>query len=247
MTSRTAADSPETVRAEGKADYDHFAAAYADQNDNGLFNAWYGRPEMLRLAGDVTGQRVLDAGCGHGPLLRELRARGAHVSGFDLSPAMVALAREQLGDDIDLRVADLADPLPYPDGEFDLIVISLALHYVKDWQPTLRELRRVLRPGGRIVLAILHPFVYAFCYQNEDYFALTQYSEDYDLGGTTAVMTYWHRPLQDVFGAFIEAGLAITSVTEPAAVPGTPQGLLPPQGRRFICFLFLALENPKSA
>lgn len=135
MTSRTAADSPETVSAEGTADYDHFAAAYADQNDNGLFNAWYGRPEILRLAGDVTGQRVLDAGCGHGPLLRELRARGAHVSGFDLNPAMIALAREQLGDDIDLRVADLADPLPYPDGEFDLIVISLALHYVRTGGP----------------------------------------------------------------------------------------------------------------
>ena len=79
------------------ADYDCFADAYVEQNENGLFNAWYERPEMLRLAGNVAGQRVLDAGCGHGPLFEALRSRGAAVSGFDLSPAMVRLARERLG------------------------------------------------------------------------------------------------------------------------------------------------------
>lgn len=226
------------------ADYDAFAAAYAEQNDNGLFNAWYERPEMLRLAGDVAGQRVLDAGCGHGPLFAELRSRGATVSGFDLSPAMIRIARERLGDQADLRVADLAAPLPYADAEFDLVIVSLALHYVEDWGPTLAEFRRVLRPGGRLLVAIIHPFVYAFAYQGKDYFALTRYSEDYDLGGTTAVMTYWHRPLQDVIGAFLDAGLTITSVTEPEADPETPEELLPsPKGRRFICFLFFALKS----
>lgn len=57
-------------------------------------------------------------------------------------------------------------------------------------------------------------------------------------------MTYWHRPLQDVFAAFVDAGLVITSVTEPAAVPETPVELLPPDERRFICFLFIALDSP---
>lgn len=247
MTPSTASHRQGTTSAAGTPDYDDFARAYAQQNDSGLFNAWYGRPEILRLAGDVNGQRVLDAGCGHGPLFRELRARGAAVSGFDLSPAMVTLARERLGDEADVRVADLAAPLPYADDEFDLVVISLALHYVEDWAPTLRELRRVLRPGGRILVAVIHPFVYAFCYQDEDYFALTQYSEDYDLAGTKAVMTYWHRPLQDVLGAFLDAGLIITGVTEPAAVPETPAELVPPEGRQFICFLFLTLQNPGPA
>jgi len=93
-------------------------------------------------------------------------------------------------------------------------------------------------------VAVIHPFVYAFTYQDEDYFALTRYSEDYDFGGATAVMTYWHRPLQDVLGAFLEAGLVITEVTEPAAVPETPTDLLPLTGHRFICFLFFALESP---
>ncbi len=143
-----------------------------------------------------------------------------------------------------MRVGYLAAPLPCADDEFDLATVSLALHYVKDWAPTLAELRRVLKPGGRLLVSIIHPFVYAVSYQDEDYFALTQYSEDYQFGDTTAVMTYWHRPLQDVLNAFVEAGLRIVSVTEPSAVPETPAELLPPKGRSFVCFLFFALESP---
>lgn len=53
-----------------------------------------------------------------------------------------------------------------------------------------------------------------------------------------------NRPLQDVVAAFFDSGLTITSVTEPEAIPETPVDLLPPKGRRFICFLFFALESP---
>ena len=105
-------------------DYDEFAAAYTVENESNLFNAYYERPAMLRLAGDVAGRRILDAGCGSGPLAAELRERGAAVSGFDASAAMVDLARQRLGEDADLRVADLAAPLPYADGEFDDVVVA---------------------------------------------------------------------------------------------------------------------------
>ncbi|KRF37147.1 class I SAM-dependent methyltransferase [Nocardioides sp. Soil805] len=225
------------------AEYDDFAAAYSARNEKSLFNAYYERPEMIRLAGDVAGLEVLDAGCGSGPLAEALRARGAHVSGFDLSPAMVELARERLGEDTDLRVADLGAPLPYPDDTFDLVVVSLALHYVEDWASALAELRRVLRPGGRLTVSIIHPMVYAIVYPEADYFTLTQYSEDYDYGDRTVWMTYWHRPLQDVMTAFVDAGFRINQVTEPAPASDTPAELLPnPDGRSFICFLFLELE-----
>ena len=225
------------------ADYDDFAAAYSARNESSLFNAYYERPEMIRLAGDVAGLEVLDAGCGSGPLAEALRAQGAVVSGFDLSPAMVELARERLGEDADVRVADLGAPLPYPDDAFDLVVVSLALHYVEDWASALTELRRVLRPGGRLTVSIIHPMIYAIVYPDADYFALTQYSEDYDYDDQTVWMTYWHRPLQDVLNAFIGAGFRIRSVTEPPPAADTPADLLPnPDGRPFICFLFFELE-----
>ena len=73
----------------------------------------------LELAGDVRGRRVLDAGCGSGPLAAALRDRGATVAGFDSSAVMIELARARLGPDVELRVADLDQPLPYADAAFD--------------------------------------------------------------------------------------------------------------------------------
>src|SRR5689334_12016285 len=141
----------------GQNDYDRLAVAYDESNENDVQNAYYERPAMLALAGDVTGRRILDAGCGAGPLLAELRARGADVSGFDLSPGMLDLARRRVPD-ADLRVADLAAPLPYADAWFDDVVVSLVLHYLEDWGPSLAELHRVLKPGGRLLVSVDHPF-----------------------------------------------------------------------------------------
>lgn len=227
-------------------DYDGFARAYSDANDGNLLNAWYERPAMVDLAGDVEGRRVLDAGCGSGPLTAALRDRGATVSGFDLSPDMVGLARERLGDDADVRVADLGRPLPYDDDAFDVVVCSLALHYLQDWGDPLAELRRVLRPGGRLVVSVPHPAVYLVNYPGKDYFAVSRYSEEFEFGDRTAVLTYWHRPLHAMTDAFVGAGFRITTVGEPPWSPDTPADLLPARaGERsaFVCFLFFVLEN----
>jgi SAM-dependent methyltransferase len=72
--------------------------------------------------------RILDAGCGAGPLFAALRDRGAIVTGIDKSAGMVGLARRRLGDDTDLQVAELGRPLPFPDDTFDDVTASLVLH-----------------------------------------------------------------------------------------------------------------------
>lgn len=87
------------------SDYDAFARACSAADETNFLNAWYERPSMVDLSGDVEGRRVLDAGCGAGPLTAALREKGAIVSGFDLSPSMIDLARERLGVDADLPVA----------------------------------------------------------------------------------------------------------------------------------------------
>ena len=229
-----------------KADhYDGFAGSYSAENESSLLNAYYERPAMIGLAGDVAGRRVLDAGCGSGPLSAALRARGADVTGFDASPAMVELARRRLGEDAALSVADLGAPLPYGDGEFDDVVASLVLHYLRDWTAPLAELRRVLRPGGRLLLSVNHPLVYKVYYPDADYFAVTEFTEEYDFAGTTASLTYWHRPLHAMTDAFTAAGFRVSVLSEPPPAPDTPRELLPAHlgGRTsFVCFVFFVLE-----
>ncbi|WP_460965528.1 class I SAM-dependent methyltransferase [Pedococcus soli] len=200
---------------------------------------------MVDLAGDVQGRRVLDAGCGSGPLVHDLRARGARVAGFDSSPAMLSLARQRLGPDVDLTVADLSEPLPYADAAFDDVVCSLVLHYLRDWTGPLAELRRVLRPGGRLLLSVNHPRILESANPTADYFAVTEYSEEYTFDDQQATLTYWHRPLHAMSDAFARAGFRISVISEPPFSPDTPPDLLPSDlGERtaFICFLFFVLE-----
>ncbi|MEO5664157.1 MAG: methyltransferase domain-containing protein [Nocardioides sp.] len=228
-------------------DYDTFAEAYSRQNESSLLNAYYERPAMVSLAGDVEGHRVLDAGCGSGPLTATLRDRGALVTGFDLSAAMIDLARQRLGADADVHVADLGAPLPFDDAAFDDVVGSLCLHYLEDWAAPLAELRRVLRPGGRLILSVPHPSAYLVNYPDRDYFAVTQYSETFTFAGQEGTLTYWHRPLHAMTDAFTDAGFQICKVSEPPYAVDTPRELLPPAlGDRsaFVCFLFFTLEAP---
>lgn len=224
--------------------YDGFAKAYADDNESNLFNAYYERPAMLELAGDVNGRRVLDAGCGSGPLASALQAKGAQVTAFDASPAMVDLARTRLGDDVAVHVADLAEPLPFDDAAFDDVVSSLVLHYLPDWTAPLAEMRRVLQPGGRLLLSVNHPAIFKLANLDADYFALTEYSEEYTFSGETAALTYWHRPLHAMASDFTDAGFRISVISEPSPAADTPPELLPDlNGRtRFLCFIFFVLE-----
>lgn len=232
--------------------YDDFAENYSAENESSLLNAYYERPAMIGLAGDVTGHRVLDAGCGSGPLSAALSAKGAIMTGFDSSPAMLELARQRLGATADLYVADLSKPLPFADDSFDDVVSSLVLHYLEDWSAPLAELRRVLKPGGRLILSVNHPTVSVVTQPTEDYFAIRQYSEDYEFDGEPAVLTFWHRPLHEMISAFTSAGYRVATVSEPEPSPDTPRELLPPRivnGERtaFLSFIFFVLEANKTA
>src|SRR5688572_8946370 len=89
------------------AQYDAFAHEYEDHAAVAPYNALYDRPATLRLLGDVADRRVLDAACGPGFYVEQLRDRGAEVIGCDASPRMVELARRRVGDPVDLRVHSL--------------------------------------------------------------------------------------------------------------------------------------------
>ncbi|OZM70039.1 SAM-dependent methyltransferase [Amycolatopsis antarctica] len=222
MASTSGNDVPATAPS-GVNDYDSLAAGYSAENETSLMNAYYERPATLALAGEVSGRRILDAGCGAGPLSAALRERGAVVSGIDSSAGMLEQARLRLGADADLRVADLADPLPFPDAAFDDVVASLVLHYLRDWGPTLAELRRVLRPGGRLIASVDHPFMINLIHRKSgprpDYFETYNWTEEWTKGGHTARMSFWNRPLHAMTDAFTAAGFRISVINEPHPVP----------------------------
>jgi SAM-dependent methyltransferase len=227
-----------------QTDYDQFAEAYATANAEGFFNAWYERPAMLRLLGDVTGRRILDAGCGSGPTTVALTGRGADVSGFDLSAAMIEFARGRLPA-ADLQVHDLAEPLPWQDATFDTVVASLVLHYLEDWSGPLAEVHRVLAPGGRLLVSVNHPGAFPIVHPGLEYFGITEYTEDYDFAGTSVDLTFFHRPLSAMAESFAGSGFRIVGMHEPPADPDTPEDVLPPglrPGERFMGFLFFDLE-----
>ncbi|WP_331762626.1 class I SAM-dependent methyltransferase (plasmid) [Streptomyces sp. NBC_01420] len=231
-------------------DYNGFAEAYTAENETNLLNAHYERPAMLTLAGEVSGRRILDAGCGSGPLSGALRERGAVVSGFDASAGMLELARRRLGDGADLQVADLGGPLPYSDDTFDDVVASLVLHYLEDWGPALAELRRVLKPGGRLIASVDHPFAANLMHRQAgreaeyNYFDTTNWTEEWTMAGRTALMSIWHRPLHAMTEAFTEAGFRITVISEPEPDPAArklfPEAIA--ARPRFLCFLFFVLQ-----
>lgn len=224
-------------------DYDGFAAEYNTENERSLLNAYYERPAMLDLVGDVTGLDVLDVGCGAGPLAEQLAKRGARVSGFDSSARMVEIARERLGDGVDLQVADLEEPLPYDNDRFDVACASLVLHYLADWVDALSEIRRVLRPGGRLAISVYHPLLFALT--EGRYFGIEQYEETHTFAGREATLTMWHHTLDDISEAINRSGLRLVSLHEPAVAVNTPEELLPEPGkRRFVSFLFIVMESP---
>jgi ubiquinone/menaquinone biosynthesis C-methylase UbiE len=103
--------------------------------------------ELLRLA---PGAAVVDVGCGTGRAVVELTGQGADAIGVDLDPAMLAAAHARFPD-IDVRAADAAD-LPLPDGQVRGYRADKVYHILPDPHAALAEARRVLAPGGRIVL-----------------------------------------------------------------------------------------------
>jgi SAM-dependent methyltransferase len=93
------------------------------------------------------GERILDLGCGDGQLTARIAATGAQVQGVDLSPEMVAAARAR---GVAAEVGD-AESLAYPAGSFDAVFSNAALHWVRNQDAMMEQVRRVLKPGGRFV------------------------------------------------------------------------------------------------
>lgn len=169
--------------------------------------------DLLPAAGELT----VEIGCGEGRVARALIERGHHVVGVEGSPVLAAAAREA-APGLEVHVADAAE-LPLEDGVADLVVASMSLFNIERLDEAVREVARVLTPGGRFVFSIVHPVNSAKPLGDHpeagSYFARYGYEETRERDG--AVMTFHdlHRPLEAYVAALRDAGLLIEDLREP--------------------------------
>jgi SAM-dependent methyltransferase len=185
-------------------------------------------PEGLReadagLLGEVRGERVLELGCGAAAGARWLRTAGARAVGLDLSAGMLRHARaaaDRTGVTVPLVQAD-ALALPFRDACFDAVCTAFgAIPFVADSAALMREVARVLRPGGRFVFSVTHPMRWIFPDDPgergltvvQSYFDRRPYVEHED-----GVPTYveQHRTLGDRVRELVAAGLVLVDLVEP--------------------------------
>lgn len=212
---------------ENKYDNDIFFEKYSQMNRSkeGLKGAgeW---SELQKLLPDFKGKRVLDLGCGYGWHCIYAAENGAeYVLGTDISEKMLKVAAEKNGhESIEYRCAAMED-LKFADSSFDIVISSLAFHYIKDFPPLVKNINRFLREGGNFVFSVEHPVFTSYGTQDWYYdgegnilhFPVDRY---YYEGEREAVflgekVTKYHRTLTTYLNTLLESGFIIKNIVEP--------------------------------
>jgi ubiquinone/menaquinone biosynthesis C-methylase UbiE len=195
-------------------------------------------PNLLRLLGPLKNKTVLDLACGQGFFSHSMLEGGAGVIGVDAAPDLIALAKKNIPDGT-FYVAP-ADQIGFIKNEScDAVVIILAIQNIKEVDSTFAEAKRVLKPGGRLLLVLNHP---AFRIPKQSswdwdetnkiqYRRLDRYMSEMtseiemhpgQKKSTTTVS--FHRPLQYYFKLLTKHGLAVTRLEEWISPKNTPAG-----------------------
>lgn len=219
---------------ENKYDSESFFKKYSEmsRSKQGLKGAgeW---SELQKALPDFRGKRVLDLGCGYGWHCLYAAQNGAeYVLGTDISEKMLETAREKNSHErVEYRRCAMED-LELPDHSFDVVLSSLAFHYVKEFQPVVKKISRVLSPGGFFVFSAEHPVFTAHGTQDWYYdeqgeilhFPVDNY---YFEGKRDAVflgepVTKYHRTLTTYLNTLLENGFELLNIIEPQP----PEGML---------------------
>lgn len=212
---------------ENKYDNETFFQKYGEMNRSkeGLKGAgeW---SELQKILPDFSGRRVLDLGCGYGWHCLYAALHGAEsVLGTDISEKMLAVAAQKNSHDrIEYRQAAMED-LAFPEHTFDVVLSSLAFHYVRDFQPLVEIISRWIAPGGALVFSVEHPVFTSYGTQDWYYdsegnilhFPVDRYFYE---GKRDAVflgepVTKYHRTLTTYLNTLLINGFELQHLIEP--------------------------------
>jgi len=184
-------------------------------------------PAVLAAVGDCAGHRILDGGCGEGYMSRALAARGATVTGLDISDSLIDTARShELTAKLDVTyyVASL-EKIPEADCTFDVAVCNHVISDVVDPRGAFKELGRIIKPGGRLVILMLHPCFYTAHSERDphgnlpvtDYFSARRVDQTFKVAGLVSPdeVHMMFRPLEFYISAIVDAGFSVVGLTEP--------------------------------
>lgn len=192
------------------------------------YHAQVVKPNLLRIVGHIRGKRVLDVACGEGFFSRALRDQGAEVTGTDIAPELIALARQKGPSDI-TYVVSKAEERPFPPSSFDSAVCVLALQNIKDLSGTISNIAHSLEHGGSFIFVLNHPAFripklsqWGFDSTNSTQFRrldryLSESTHQIQMHPGTApdvVTVSHHRPLQLYMKELFKHGFVVTGFEE---------------------------------
>lgn len=230
------------------------SSRYASVDSNKAHIAFYERPAMLSLLPPLRGLEVLDAYCGLGIYSEHAARQGARVTAFDPIPAMVEFTEARCANlTVSSRQASLDRRLDWlDDGQFDLVVSSLALDYVEELGAAFAELYRVTKPGGSLIFSLTHPMTnwhHVRTNQIESYFRQSLL-EMHWCGFNQGISFFdtYRRPLQDIVNTLVGAGFRLGRMLEPQPQPAMAQSAPVhfEQLSRAPCFLCIRAVRPAS-
>lgn len=212
---------------ENKYDNEIFFKKYSEMNRSkqGLKGAgeW---SELEKVLPEFTGKKVLDLGCGYGWHCLYAAQNGAeYVLGTDISEKMLLAAEEKNGHEkIEYQCSAMED-LQFSDGAFDIVISSLAFHYIKDFEALVSNISKWITPKGYFVFSVEHPVFTS--YGTQDWFydekgSILHFPVDnyYYEGKRDAVflgekVTKYHRTLTTYLNTLLQNGFQLQHIIEP--------------------------------
>ena len=205
-------------------------------------------PQFLKLIGDPSGLTILDACCGEGYLSRILAHDDNHITGIDIAPRLIEIARTKDPESkISYQVADLSQLIETYQQHFDLIVSHLALNDVYGYQGLFTTLASFIRPGGRFVLSMNNPYSYLVRGSVTNYFDSGQAFLYGGMAQEGVKVHFYQRTLQEYLDAAFAAGLQLQRLIDLPMYEGMFKRRATtwlPEGHHFPFFMLLSFVKP---